>query len=215
MTARRITLRSLALLGLAAGLTACSPVPEVKSTPIMTATPVDAAVPATLNIVANRVIVPRSLKVSEENKYYPRSDIVWRGDAHGDRYAQVEAIFGEAMKRATQGMNDGTPAVLDIQVERFHSLTEKARYSLGGVHSIRFIMTLRHPVTGLPLTAPRRVQADLRGFGGRDAIAADQRGHTPKARITAHLAKVIRAELIAPGGVRVETPTAMADADQD
>ena len=39
------------------------------------------------------VDVPRSLSVSEANRIYPFADIVWRGEARGDRYEQVAAIF--------------------------------------------------------------------------------------------------------------------------
>ncbi|HEY9039396.1 MAG TPA: DUF6778 family protein [Roseovarius sp.] len=192
-------IRMFAALAVVAALAACGAAPDASAP----RAPV-AEAPAALNITSINVTVPRTLKVSEKNRYYPGGDIVWRGDPSGDRYAQVEAIFRDAMARGTQGMTKGTPAVLDIEVERFHALTEKARYSTGGVHAITFLLTLRDPATGQVLAAPRRIKADLRAYGGQAAIAADQRGETQKVRITVHLAYVIRTELSNPGSYQGE-----------
>ncbi|MBY5932837.1 hypothetical protein KUV51_07485 [Tateyamaria omphalii] len=139
--------------------------------------------------------VPRSLTVSEANRYIPRGDIVWREDPIGDRHAQVAAIFDTAMRRGTDPLDGAVPVALDIKVTRFHALTEKARYTTGGVHNINFELTLRHPETGALLTEPRKVRADLDGFGGQQALQAEARGLTQKVRITNHLAEVIRQEL--------------------
>jgi hypothetical protein len=150
------------------------------------------------------VRVPRDLTVSEANRYYPSSDIVWREDPLGDRHSQVQAIFEDAMARGTQDMNGIVPVALDVEVMRFHALTEKTRYTVGGVHSIMFELTLRNADTGLALGAPRVVEADLVGFGGQRAIEAESKGHTQKVRITGHLANVIRVELESPEGYQNE-----------
>ena len=60
-------------------------------------------------------------------------------------------------------------------------------------------MTLRDPVTGAPLDAPRTVKADLKAYGGSKALAAERDGLTQKVRITRHLQNVIAQELAAPG----------------
>lgn len=146
------------------------------------------------------VRVPRSLKVSEANRFLPASDIVWREDPIGDRHAQVQAIFETALKRGTDPMQGAVPVALDIEVERFHALTERARYSTGGIHNITFSLTLRDPTTGTVLGAPRQVRADLNAFGGRTALQAEARGQTQKVRITDHLAEVIRQELTTADG---------------
>ncbi|MEQ3709201.1 MAG: DUF6778 family protein [Tateyamaria sp.] len=146
------------------------------------------------------VRVPRSLTVSEGNGYLPSSDIVWRGDPIGDRYAQIGAIFNDAMKKGTAALDGATPVFLDIEVTRFHALTERARYSTGGVHNINFNVTVRHAVTNAQLGETRRVRADLTAFGGSQALAAEARGETQKARISAFLAEVIRQELTTPEG---------------
>lgn len=146
------------------------------------------------------VIVPAELKVSEANSYLPKGDIVWRGDPIGNRHAQVAAIFENALQRGTTTIDGGQPVAIDIQVKRFHALSEKARYSVGGVHNITFDLTLRDVTTGAPLGATREVRADLDAFGGRQAIHADSIGQTQKVRITDHLAEVIRQELTQDGG---------------
>ncbi len=146
------------------------------------------------------VVVPPSLIVSEENVYYPRGDIVWRGDPYGDRHMQVQAIFDEALTRGTADMQGEVPVILDVTVERFHGLTEKTRYTVGGVHSIRFTLAVRDAETGLLLEEPRSVKADLKGFGGQRAINAERQGQTQKVRITDHLSRVIQDELRQPEG---------------
>lgn len=147
-----------------------------------------------------RVKVPRSLKVSERNSFYPGGDIVWREDPPGDRHAQVARIVEDAMLRGVRGLEieEGVPAVLDIEVSRFHALTEKARYTTGGVHALQFTMTLRDPETGEPFGEPKFVKADFKALGGSAAVRAEQAGLTQKVRITEHLAGVIQQQLTAP-----------------
>ena len=62
------------------------------------------------------------------------------------------------------------------------------------------MLSLKDPQTGELVEEPRKVQADLKGYGGSRAIAADQQGQTQKVRITDHLAQVINAELTSPDG---------------
>lgn len=154
--------------------------------------------PVTVNAILVRV--PRDLKVSEKNSYLPRGDIVWRGDPIGDRHAQVQKIFEDGLSRGVVPLHGPVNVDLDIQVRRFHALTEKARYTTGGVHSITFDLAVKNPETGELLMPVRTIRADLDGFGGQQAILADARGETQKVRITAHLAEVIRQELTNPEG---------------
>lgn len=141
------------------------------------------------------VVVPRALEVSEANRYLPAGDIVWREDPVGDRHAQVQKIFEAGLGKGTQNLKGGTPVSLYVQVMRFHALTEKARYSTGGVHSIKFGLAVRDLNTGRILGQPRVIEADLNALGGRIALAAEAKGQTQKVRITDHLAEVIRQEL--------------------
>ncbi len=157
-----------------------------------------------------KVNVSRELRVSEAALFYPVADIVWRGEERGDRYEQVSAIFQEGATRAGSTLTGEAKARLEIDVLRFHAMTDKARYTVGGTHSISFVMSLKDPETGVDLIAPRKIKADLKGYGGQDALAADARGETQKIRITQHLANVIRAEIA--GGVAVEAPVVARNA---
>ncbi|MCV2889197.1 DUF6778 family protein [Ruegeria aquimaris] len=146
------------------------------------------------------VVVPRALKVSERNSYLPRGDIVWREDPIGDRHAQVQKIVQDAMVRGVGTLNGPVSVDLEIVVSRFHALTEKARYTTGGIHAITFDLVLKDSATGAQLTPPRTIRADLEAFGGQQAINAEARGQTQKVRITDHLAWVIQQELTDPEG---------------
>ena len=109
-------------------------------------------------------------------------------------------IFEDAFARGTSETPGDVPVILDVEVLRFHALTEKTRYTVGGVHSIRFKLSIRSLETGILLEEPREIQADLVGYGGSMAIAAEARGQTQKVRITAHLSYVIDTELTTPNG---------------
>ena len=167
-----------------------------EAAPLTAAAGVEQAAPLTNLSVENVTVrVPRALSVSEANRYLPSSDIVWREDPIGDRHAQVATIFHAAMTKGTEQLEGPRAVDLDIEVARFHALTEKARYTTGGVHNINFVLTLRDAKTGAILGEPRQVRADLDAFGGQQALRAEARGLTQKVRITNHLAEVIRQEL--------------------
>lgn len=145
------------------------------------------------------VRVPRTLKASEANRYIPQGDIVWREDPLGNRHAQVQAIVQNALEAGVRPLSGPVQAELDVEVLRFHALTQKARYTTGGVHSISFTMVLRDAQTGEALTEVREIEADLTAYGGRRALVAIAEGQTQKVRITGFLAKVIQQEIISPG----------------
>ena len=153
--------------------------------------------------VANLTVrVPRSLKVSERNSYLPRGDIVWREDPIGDRHLQVQRIVQDALVRGVTPLDGPVRVNLDVTVKRFHALTEKARYTTGGVHAITFDLAITDAETGALVVPMREVRADLDAFGGRQALQAEARGLTQKVRITSHLAEVIRQELTNADGYR-------------
>ena len=148
------------------------------------------------------VNVPSSLKASEANRYYPNGDIVWREDPIGDRHAQVGTILKTAMTAGTAAFQGPVPVILDVQLVRFHALSEKARYTVGGVHHVVFDMMLRDARTGEHLSKPRRIETDLEAFGGQQAKTAEARGLTQKVRLTNHLAEVIRQQMVKPEGYK-------------
>lgn len=153
---------------------------------------------AQYDVEAVRVTVPRSLKVSEANTFKPHADIVWRGEPRGDRHAQVAAIVQEGMQTGTAAMQKGRQVNVDVEVTRFHALTEKTRYTIGGVHEMRFVLTVSDAATGAVIDGPREVIADVKAAGGTLAIAEDQAGRTQRVVTVARLAEVVRRELSAP-----------------
>lgn len=156
------------------------------------------SIPRDYNVVDIRVNVPETLEVSEANRYLPVADIVWRGDPYGNRYEQIEAIFETGMTRGAAQLNGNRDVIVDIEVVKFHSLTEKTRYSFGGVHNIKFLMTVRDAETGVVIEEPHMVSANLDGYGGKQAIEAERIGQTQKVRITDHLSRVIVQQLSTP-----------------
>ncbi|MFY0624175.1 MAG: hypothetical protein JXQ89_21025 [Pelagimonas sp.] len=153
-----------------------------------------------MKLASYAIKVPQDLTVSEANLYYPIADIVWRGDPIGDRKDQIGYIFQEAVTRTRTQITEGRPVIAEIELERFHSVTEKTRYSVGGTHSISFFLTLRDAETGQPLVNNKRIKSDLNAFGGRRAIEAERQGFTMKERILSHLNRVLAAELNQSGG---------------
>ncbi|GAW35047.1 hypothetical protein RA2_02106 [Roseovarius sp. A-2] len=199
-----IAFRLAAALALGFGLSACASV-DTASRNALLDSPMVQPVPVSLDIQDIRVSVPDTLRVSEANRYYPGGDIVWREDPPGDRHAQVRAIFEAALHDGVAQMPKGAvPAVLDVTVTRFHALSEKARYTIGGVHAVQFEFVLRNPDTGEAYGAPKFVKADLKAFGGQKAINAEREGITQKLRISEHLSKVIRTELQDPEGYHAQ-----------
>ncbi|MEM6276611.1 MAG: DUF6778 family protein [Pseudomonadota bacterium] len=190
-------MRFISITAVAASVSACSTFdPATRSAPLEV--PGIQAVSPSFDVTELRVSVPRDLRVSEANVYYPIADIVWRGDPIGDRHVQVRDLMGEAMQRGTDQLEGVQPVSVEIDVTRFHSLTEKARYSVGGVHSIKFNMTVRDATTGAIIVPTRLVNADLSALGGRAAMEAERNGVTQKSRISNHLAHLIKQELSRP-----------------
>jgi len=198
------TLRLIAALATAVSLSACASVETVtRSAPEPThATQATQPTSAALNISAVRISVPYALKVSEANSYYPGGDIVWREDPLGDRHQQVKSIFEQGIQKAAPNVQGSVPVMLDIEVTRFHALTEKARYTTGGVHAVQFKMRLLNPETGEAYTESRNIKADFKAFGGARAINAERNGITQKLRITDRIAEVVAQELANPGSFK-------------
>ena len=192
-------IRTGLLLAIGLGLSACASI-DTATRNIPLEMPQMAPAAPVVAVADYNIKVSRSLRVSEANMYYPMGDIVWRGDPMGDRHAQIARIFQDSLTRVQTKNEDGAlPVVVDIDLIRFHALTEKTRYTIGGVHSIDFNMTVRNPITGEVIVPTHEVKADLRGYGGSKAMAAEQQGLTQKVRITQQIANVIEQELSAPG----------------
>lgn len=142
------------------------------------------------------VVVPASLTVSEANTLKPRADIVWREDPLGDRHQQVDVVMTEALTPALQALNGETPVLITLTMTRFHALTERARYTLGGQHEVEFDMIVTHAETGAVLSGPRHVDLTFRALGGQEALAAEQQGHYQRDEIAARLAQWVAEEIL-------------------
>jgi hypothetical protein len=135
------------------------------------------------------------LTVSEANSYYPNADVVWRGDPVGDRVEQVAAMFQTATTRNQDRLTGDIPVVVDFQLVRFHGVTERTRFSVGGVYNIVFNMSVRNAVIGKIIEEPRLIEADLSAPGGIAALMQEQLGQTEKVRVTDFLTQVFKDEL--------------------
>ncbi len=187
--------RVIAAMILGLSVSACASVDTAsRNAPFDDATAISAPAPS-YSLAGFQVSVPDTLVVSEANLYYPGGDIVWRGDAYGNRYEQVQAIFDESIRKGAGPLQGAMPVQVNIEVTRFHALTERTRYSVGGVHSLEFTMTIIEPISGTVLRGPKQISASLVGYGGQRALDAEAKGLTQKYRITQHLAFVMREEL--------------------
>lgn len=183
--------KMLAGFALAVGLSACaSPNTSTAVSPELV------ALSANWRLVDVRVNVPSDLSVSEANRYYPGADIVWRGDPFGDRRAQVAKIVDDGMTRGLVHLRGKQPVIFDVTLSRFHSLTEKARNSIGGVHNIIYTMSVIDARSGKPLHSPIVKEIGLEAFGGNEAYKAEREGQTQKVRIQNYLAGLMRQTFI-------------------
>lgn len=188
-----------ALLGLAAlGVSACSQPSRVDVMQNVTLPSGLAAQAqdADWQVTGINVIVPETLTVSEANGIKPRADIVWREDPLGNRHEQVQEVVQEAMEFALAPLvEDGTtPVAVELELTRFHALTERTRYTIGGEHEIEFIFTVRHGETGAALTGPMPVDLTFRALGGSRAIEAEAQGIYQRDRIQSQITGWARAE---------------------
>jgi hypothetical protein len=184
----------------ALGLSACAtPFAVTRDAPLGPIVPVIEAPTQDWSVTGIDIVVPRTLTVSEANSIKPNADIVWREDPLGDRYVQVETILREALTPVLQPREGAaTDVVVQIEVIRFHALTERARYTVGGEHEVEFMLTVRHAQTGEILSGPRAVDLTFRAHGGQAAIQAEAQGITQRVAITERLQDWARVEFPAP-----------------
>lgn len=205
----KLLMKTVAFGVIAAALTACSGVDTVtRNAPLVTpriGVIEQAEVVRDYSLHAVRFAAPADMRVSEANSYYPIADVVWRGDPLGNRLEQIAAIFQTSIEGAGENLTGTTPVIVDVELVRFHSLTERTRYSVGGVHSIKFDLTVRDAETGEMLEPTRRIDGDFAALGGYAALAADNAGQGQKVRITAHLTHLFTQELTGLAGETANT----------
>ena len=202
MITLRSHVQSMILVGFLLGLAACAtPEPATRDAaldPSALANGSVTVVAPDYDVTAIRIDVPRKLRVSEANVFFPVADIVWHGDPLGDRYGQVQAIYAEAFAAGTADLHGARKVELEVEITRFHALTPKTRYTVGGMHTLHFMLTVRDAATGDILDGPRPVVADVKASGGNRAMEEEAAGITQKVVIEERLAQVIHDELIAP-----------------
>lgn len=143
-----------------------------------------------------RFIAPPDLTVSEREGFYPRGDIVWRGDPYGPRVAQIESMFLEAFERNQVVLKGRTPVNVDIRLVRFHGVTDMARLTAGGVYNIIFDMRVLNARSGEVIEPTHRVKGDLSAPGGRRGKALIHKGQTQRVRVTDFLTDLLRQQLV-------------------
>ncbi|MBM1219143.1 hypothetical protein JQU17_02955 [Ponticoccus sp. SC2-23] len=199
-----MTLRLIAALILATGLSACATTETVSRNVPLEAqglTAPEQQIIRDYNVTSIMVNVPRDLRVSENNSYYPNADIVWRGDPVGDRHAQIEEIFRTATTQAAEDIDGSRDVIAVVDVVRFHGVTERTRYSVGGVYNMVFNLGIYDGETGLVIETPRQLAANLPAPGGQAAVQLEQAGQTEKVRVLNYLTFFIQQELSTPAGV--------------
>lgn len=163
------------------------------------------------NVVSVEAVAPRNLTTTDVNGQMPDVDIIWREDGPGDVYAQVEKIMEETMMQAASMMQvsikGGRNVIMRTELVQFHSLTERARSNIGGIHNVDFILTILDAQTGAVLAGPASIQADVEAFGGAEARASIARGETMRSRIIDRVSAVIATYLGVAGIDGVERGT--------
>lgn len=199
-----MTLRLIAALILATGLAACATPDTVSRNAPLEAQGLsapDEQIIRNYDVTSIEVNVSRDLRASESNGYYPVADIVWRGDPVGDRHAQIEQIFRTATERAAADLGGTREVIAVIDLVRFHGVTERTRFSVGGVYNMVFNLAIYDGQTGLVIEPPRQLVANLPAPGGQAALQLEQAGQTEKVRVLDYLGFFLRQELSTPTGV--------------
>lgn len=139
--------------------------------------------------------VPRTLTTTDRNGQMPNVDLIWTEEGRGDVYAQVEAIMEESMAQAASRLRSSIkgnrPVIIRTEQTQFHSLTQKARDKIGGIHNVDFILTVVDANTGELLAGPAIIEADVTAFGGSEAEEHVALGQTMRVRIIDHVSDVI------------------------
>jgi len=139
---------------------------------------------------------------SPSRRYPPLSELVWYGDAPGDRKAQVIALMTDAVRAsAADALVGSQPVTIGLNIVEFHAMTPRARSSQLqlGVHEIMFDISISDG-SGAVIASETGVRADLQAYSGAAAVQAEQLGQGQKIRIQSRVAQVIRAWLVAHSG---------------
>lgn len=155
--------------------------------------PLDPTVTRSWRVDSVTVTVPDELTTTEDNSYAPNADIVWHGEAFGDRKAQVAKIVDDAITAGSDELRGTRRVSFAVTLQEFHALTPKARAQApSAVHNIAYFIQVLDANTGEAITEPEFIRADLEAFVGEAAFFAAAEGQTQIVRITDHLVDVTR-----------------------
>jgi len=146
-------------------------------------------------VVDVQATVPRTLTTTNSNGQMPNVDLIWTEEGPGDVYAQIEAIMEDSMALAASrfrvSVKGSRPVIIRTEQTQFHSLTQRARSNIGGIHNTDFILTVVDANTGELLAGPAVIEADVDAYGGAKAEAAVAQGQTMRVRIVNRVSEVI------------------------
>ncbi|MDW4550842.1 DUF6778 family protein [Defluviimonas sp. D31] len=155
------------------------------------AAPLDADVTRSWRVTGVDVLVPDELTVSDENRLAPGADIVWHGDAPGDRREQVSAILADGIAKGAEGLGGDRPVKLEVVLNSFHGVTPITMVKApSAVYNIRYTIQAVDADTGAAVTEPATTDADLEANVGAALINSSLNGVDEKTRIREHLAAV-------------------------
>ena len=146
-------------------------------------------------VVDVQATVPRALTTTDRNGQMPNVDLIWTEEGIGDTHAQVEAIMEETLLQAAgyfqYSVKGNRPVIIRTEQTQFHSLTQRARSNIGGIHNVDFILTVVDANTGEILAGPAVIEADVHAYGGAQAQSSINRGETMRSRIIDRVSLVI------------------------
>ena len=149
------------------------------------------------------VFVPDDLTTTEENRMFPRADVVWHGEALGDRFEQVAAILNEGITKGTHSLTGPRHMDLDVRLVEFHAVSPIAvSRAPTAVHNIQFVIHARDNITGEIVAGPDMIVAQIEAYTGAFAAAAAAEGRGQRVRIVEHLEQVTKGWLDAGDDVR-------------
>lgn len=138
------------------------------------------------------VVVPPNLTVSDANTLAPDADIVWHGDAPGDRRAQVAAVMRQGVMAGARDLHGPRKVTLSVVVREFHAVTPitERTFQHSGVNDIRYVIQPFDARTGEALAPAEEIEADMPALVGDEERRAAAQGSTQKSRIVSHIAAV-------------------------
>lgn len=153
--------------------------------------PIDPAISNQWRVVSVDVVVPDTLTVSTTDSLAPEADIVWWGEAEGDRRAQVAAIIEAGVAQGSRALRGSVPVHFLLVLEQFHATSPRAqRIAPSAVHNISYTVRVFDSRNGQELTSAVHIDADLEAYVGAQLAAAQAQGGTERSRIIAHIAAV-------------------------